>query len=97
MAHWMYKCNNKKLDHNAYTGDWESVFGEDKPRTWGSTKVVPQLGLLRVDDTVLAYQTDKNLLVGVARVSGWNKDRVELTPVARIGKKVRPLKSRYLP
>ncbi|MFO0903198.1 MAG: hypothetical protein U0939_09375 [Pirellulales bacterium] len=58
--------------------------------------MVPELKALSENDTILAYQTDKNELVGVARVAemrvcGPFVD-VMLSPVERIGAKVRPLK-----
>lgn len=55
-----------------------------------------QLEAAKAGDTILAYQTDRNELVGIARVVGWKPDgkykRLILRPVATIGVRVRPLK-----
>lgn len=97
MAYWMYKCNAKQTDYAVDSGDWEYVFGPMETSSWGNTGDVPQLGELEVGDTLLAYQTDKNSLVGIARVAYWQKGEVFVQPLRRIGErgvKVRPLKKK---
>src|SRR5205823_10664367 len=68
--------------------------GESK--TWGRLSTLPELAELRRNDTVLAYQSDRNELVGVARVTGFVRKRgglhLGIQPREVIGAKVRPLK-----
>ena len=52
-------------------GDWAEVFESQEPQWWGTTEIVPELSNATRGDTILAYQTDRNELVGVARVVGW--------------------------
>jgi len=94
MAYWMYKCDSRGRTGRD-SGDWRFVFsGESK--TWGRLETLPELGNLRRGDIVLAYQSDRNELVGVVRVTGLVRKRgglhLGVQPVEVIGAKVRPLK-----
>ncbi|MFO0905715.1 MAG: hypothetical protein U0939_22095 [Pirellulales bacterium] len=98
-TYWIYKCNLRNGEHQRHYGDWSWFFEKAKehdPLRWGTTEVVDQLEELSKDDTILAYQTDRNELVGVARVAEMRKSGpftdVMLSPVETIGAKVRPLK-----
>jgi len=78
-----------------YSGDWERVFAGGV-RLWGQPNRIPKLNDLRSGDLLLAYQSNRNELVGVARVLGFARYRgsrhVKVVPVESIGVKVRPLK-----
>ena len=65
---WIYKINSKRLPHQVVYGDWDDFFMGGRPTEWGSTEWVPALQKVRRGDTVLAYQTDRNELVGIAHV-----------------------------
>ncbi len=95
-AFWIYKCNSKGREYQRTYGDWAEVFATTEAQWWGTTKVVPELANAQEGDTILAYQTDRNELVGVARVVGWKPHgkykRLILKPVRTIGVRVRPLK-----
>lgn len=96
MAYWMYKCDSRGRAGQDF-GDWRFVFsGESK--TWGRLDMHPELGELRKNDTVLAYQSNRNELVGVVRVTGRVRKRgvvhLGVRPHEVIGVKVRPLKKR---
>lgn len=87
---WIYKCNS------AYRGDWDDFFEKTSPTPWGSTEWVPALANARRGDTILAYQTDRNELVGKAKViamrpRGRFLDLI-LKSEGEIRVKVRPLK-----
>jgi hypothetical protein len=104
MNWWIYKCNSEP-NHNAY-GDWQSVFDRNEnPTGWGLLEYTPDLKKLAINDYVLAYQTDRNELVGVLKVCQPKKSvdglqvQLEMVPVlmagikrSTIGAKVRPLK-----
>jgi hypothetical protein len=94
--YWVYKCNSKGNDYQRTYGDWAKIFESQEDQPWGSTKIVPELVQAQIGDTVLAYQTNRNELVGVARVVAWkphgNSKRLVLRPVRAIGVRVRPLK-----
>jgi hypothetical protein len=95
-AFWIYKCRSKAREHQRAWGDWADVFGGKRAQRWGTTENVPELAKAKVGDTVLAYQTDRNELVGVARVVRWQSHgkykRLVLKPVRTIGVRVRLLK-----
>jgi len=96
-AFWVYKCNSKEHEYQRTYGDWAEVFATRRPRRWGTTEIVPQLREARVGDIVIAYQTDRNELVGTARVTRWQRrgrfrDLI-LKPMRTIGVRVRPLKA----
>lgn len=93
---WMYKCNARNAPHQVEYGDWEEFFGDGKTSQWGSTEWVPALREAKSGDLILAYQTDRNELVGTAQVVEWRRrgryQDIVLKPLDRIGVKVRPLK-----
>src|SRR3954463_2186905 len=97
MAYWVYKNNSRNAPHQVSYGDWEGFFSANRPDEWGSTEWISDVLKLAPGDNVLAYQTDRNELVGLAKVVRLTKrgpyhDAI-LKPVARIGAKVRPLKA----
>jgi len=95
-AFWIYKCNAKNREYQRVWGDWAKVFQTAKVHPWGTTMIVRELAQAKVGDTVIAYQTDRNELVGVARVVAWKPQgkhkTLILKPVQRLGVRVRPLK-----
>lgn len=95
MSYWVYKCNRRGLNGPAW-GDWEDVFRGNGPVQWGQIDIIPALEDLQPGDTLLAYQTDRNELVGTARVEGFKgpqrRRHVMIRAVERLGAKVRPLK-----
>ena len=96
MAAWVYKCNNKKEWHGrTYIGDWQEFFDDHEKGigTWGSVSVIPQLRELLPDDTIFAYQTERNELVGLLRMVRLSGDRVKLKVVERLGVKVLRLRN----
>jgi hypothetical protein len=97
MAWWIYKCNSRQHSDQVAWGDWRDFFDGDSEREWGSTRWVPALADLSPGDMILAYQTDRNELVGLAEVATLAKRRKNLDlilrPIERIGVKVRPLKN----
>lgn len=93
MAWWIYKCKTPRRDgQNAY-GDWNDYF-RDPTDHWGNVEWTPDLLQLSDGDTVIAYQTNRNELVGIVKVrQARDSDGfVYFSPVERIGAKVRPLK-----
>jgi len=94
--YWVYKCNSRNLPHQVAYGDWNDFFVDGRADKWGSTESVPALSQAKRRDMILAYQTDRNELVGLARVvalrrRGPHLDLI-LKPIRRISVKVRPLK-----
>ena len=71
--HWVYKCNV------VYGGTWRQFFGHGSlggpwggsgsPGIEGKTSVKILNELMRVDDFVLAYQTDERSILGTCRVT----------------------------
>lgn len=96
MAWWIYKCNSANHPHQVAWGDWADFFASKDTTEWGSTEWVPRLSELSPGDMVIAYQTDRNELVGVTRVDGFRKRGrhldLYLEPIEEIGTRVRPLK-----
>src|ERR1044071_5855859 len=94
MAYWMYKCDSRGRTGRD-SGDWRFVFSGES-RTWGQLDTLPELGDLRRNDTVLAYQSDRNELVGIVRVTGFIRKSgglyLGIQPREVIGAKLRPLK-----
>ena len=95
--YWIYKCNSRNRPHQVAYGDWNEFFRDllidGQASEWGSTELIPALADASRGDTVLAYQTDRNELVGVARVVRLSsRGELILKPLRRIGVKVRPLK-----
>jgi len=87
MAWWIYKCNAKKWRGK---GDWNEF---DPKVNWGSTRLKTQLKDLAPGDKVIAYQTDRNELVGVTKVKEFRGPYLYLEPLEEIRAKVRPLKA----
>ena len=73
MAYWVYKCNARRAVHQNGDGDWNNVFDKSQARRWGSTEWTPRLNRAHVGDTIIAHQTDRQELVGVATVTEWRK------------------------
>ncbi len=99
MATWIYKCNARNAPHQVSYGDWDDFFAEPGDGEWGSTEWTPELRKAQPSDTILAYQTDRNEFVGIAKVIRQRKrgayyDLI-LRPVEEIRVKLRPLKKRY--
>ena len=94
MSWWVYKCNSKQHAYQSAWGDWRDFFEGDPDDHWGSTEWVPALAQLQRGDMIIAYQTDRNELVGLAKVRRpCERDGyLYLTPIETIGVKVRPLK-----
>lgn len=94
--YWVYKNNAQNPPYQVAVGNWDDFFLEGRTAEWGSTEWSKDLRKARLGDTILAYQTDKNELVGIAKVAGWRKRGLYrdlfLRPVRRIGVKVRPLR-----
>ena len=94
--YWVYKCNSRGGDHQVALGDWDDVFCSSAATHWGSTEWVPQLKDAVPGDLILAYQTNRNELVGLARVERLEKRRqhldLYLEPIEELRVKVRPLK-----
>ena len=99
MATWIYKCNARNAPYQRAFGDWDDFFAEPANGEWGSTEWTPELRKAQTEDTILAYQTDRNELVGIAKVVRQRKRGLYydliLRPVEEIRAKVRPLKKRY--
>ncbi len=93
MGYWVYKCNNKQRYGKKSLGDWHEYFDQGYTN-WGNSKERPALANLGKGDIVIAYQTDKNELVGIAQVTrSCQRDTwLYLKPVVEIGVKVRELK-----
>jgi hypothetical protein len=96
MGTWVYKCNLRGK-FGPSRGDWEYVFATAKAVPWGRLSFIPALDELRPGDLLLCYQTNRNWLVGLARVIGFRGTgrarRVVVQRIRRIGTKVRPLKT----
>lgn len=96
MSYWVYKCNARAPSYAGASSDWwEDVFEPGGTRTWGFT-TLKGVESIRVGDVLLALQTDRNELVGTARVTGFKLDgakrRIVIVPTEIIRAKVRPLK-----
>ncbi len=95
-AWWIYKCNSQCREYQSLYGDWRDYFEGDHNEEWGNSDAVPALEQLHKGDMIIAYQTDRNELVGLARVyQTCAKDRyLYLRVVERLLSpvKVRPLK-----
>jgi hypothetical protein len=96
MAWWVYKCNSRNNSYQNAYGDWREFFDDRAAggviARWGLTSYVPALAELRPGDMVLAYQTDRNELVGLVRMAKRVGEEIYFEPVEQIGVKVRPLK-----
>jgi len=94
MKWWMYKCNSRNLPHQRAYGDWRDFFDMGKEQHWGTTDWIPALADLNVGDLIIAYQTNRNELAGLAKVTQTSqKDGyIYLKPLESINVRVRPLK-----
>jgi hypothetical protein len=94
MAWWVYKCNSKGLPYQKAWGDWNDLFHGDPSEHWGSSQRISALEKLKKGDMIIAYQTDRNELVGIAQVrQPCDYDSyLYLDPIEIIGVKVRPLR-----
>ena len=102
MRWYVYKCNNRNDPHQNLYGDWRHFFdrtADGSSDHWGMPDYVPALSELAEGDKILAYQTDRNSLLGVAVVDKWGEEKgiryVYLRPRIRLGDdgvKVRPMK-----
>ncbi len=96
MNFWVYKCNARQPSYAQSWGDWwVDVFQPGGARTWGET-TLKGVDQIRVGDVLLAYQTDRNELVGTAEMIGFKRAgrerRIVIAPTETIRAKVRPLK-----
>jgi hypothetical protein len=101
MAWWVYKCNSKENpykspDEPPEEFDWRDFFdnlaaGGNVAR-WGLTSVIPALAQLQPEDMILAYQTDRNELVGLVRMVRVVGEEVHFQMVEEFGVRVRALK-----
>lgn len=94
--YWVYKNNSRGLPYQGAVGDWAEFYADNRTERWGSTEWTPGIRLAQPGDTILAYQTDRKELVGLATVVRW-KPRgrfldLILRPGPQIGVKVRPLR-----
>ena len=93
---WVYKCNSRALPYQVVSGDWAEFFEEGIDDHWGSTEWTPSLAGLQPGDLILAYQSNRNELVGTALFRRWEKDggfqRPVFSPLQVLEAKVRPLK-----
>ncbi len=88
--YWIYKCNTHQ-EH--YHGDWDYVYADKKTKAWGSQKENPRLADAKKGHIIIACQSNRNELVGLAKVTGWSKnDELMLKPEELIRAKIRPLK-----
>lgn len=96
MSFWVYKCNANDHPSHVCRGDWEEVFSQNRPMPWGKTEFIPAFRKLSVGDLVIAYQTDRNEIIGLAEVVKLRRydehQELIVRPVERIGVHVRPLK-----
>lgn len=90
---WIYKCNARNSAGPA-TGDWRHLFDEGH-EVWGD-ETLKGMDLVRKGDRVIATQTDRNELVGVAEIVGFVRiddlRHAKLRPRESIRVKIRPLK-----
>ena len=97
MSWWVYKCNNSQKNSQRAHGDW-NVFFDGSERRWGNTEQTPPLAKLKPGHKIIAYQTDRNELVGLAEVVGLKKrgsyQELYLRPLKTIRSKIRPLKEK---
>jgi hypothetical protein len=100
MAWWVYKCNSRGRDYQRAYGDWREFFeNHDPEEDWGSSDSVNGLDRLQIGDGIVAYQTNRNEVVGLARVRLLCEvDGVlflYLVPVQQTGFRVNPLKKEF--
>ena len=95
MRTWGYKCNATNSAGPA-RGDWRALF-DGGDRTWGAD-TLKGMTKIRRGDRVLAVQSDRHELVGVAQVVGFvslqGARHVRLRALERLNVKLPPLKKR---
>ena len=93
MRTWVYKCNARN-SAGPESGDWRHLFDEGY-EVWGAD-TLKGMSLVRPGDRIIATQTDKRALAGVARVVGFVRQQgvrhVKLRPVESIWVKIPRLK-----
>lgn len=96
MSFWVYKCNDTDHPDQVVHGDWEYVFGAQKPVQWGSTEYTSDLEKLSAGDLLIAYQTERNEVVGLAEVIRFKQvgqhKQLYVQSLERFGVALRPLK-----
>ena len=101
---WVYKCNSDESRGNYLIGDWDAFFKkvqyDPDDNTWGSSEDNKQLGKLNKGDMVVAYQTNRNELVGVCQVlksPNQTGNSLHLAPIDLLEPpvEIRPLKRYY--
>jgi hypothetical protein len=100
MNYWVYKCNSRgEAVGNNQWGDWEDEYalgGDGRAFDWGNISYIPDLARPKKGDRVIAHQSDRHKLVGVAEVVGLRRNgEFRLKPLERIGADVRALKKRH--
>lgn len=98
MNYWVYKCNTKGTSvGNNNWGDWEEEDGMlgDAPFGWGRIGQVPDIEVLKTGDMVIAHQSDRARLVGVAEVVGFRNGELMLRPAELLQVNMRKLKKKY--
>jgi len=95
MAWWVYKCND---NGQFQRGNWDYVFKRTRATSWGTTRI-RGLRQLHAGDQVIAYQTDREEIVGLTEVtrirSRGGYDEIIMRPVEKIGASVPTLKRDY--
>jgi hypothetical protein len=93
MMTWIYKCNATNSAGPA-TGDWRDLFDQGD-ETWGDD-TLKGMQKVRRGDRILAVQSDRHELVGVAQVLGFVRHRkrrhVRLRAIEHLRVKLPPLK-----
>jgi predicted Zn-ribbon and HTH transcriptional regulator len=97
MSYWVYKCNARGPSYAGSWGDWwKHVFEPGGTREWG-VLTLKGVDRIKVGDVLLAYQTDRNELVGTAEMVGFKHKgadrRIVIRPTEIIRTKILPLKA----
>lgn len=102
MAHYVYKCNQKKNKYSEeFEGDnhwkwfFDTHFEAKSSGRWGLTDVERELMKLQPGDLLLAYQVDDRMLYGVVEVVEFRGNQVILRPTRRLMVKITKLKANY--
>lgn len=97
MNYWVYKCNTRgEAVGNNQWGDWKDVFDDSGGVSdWGDVSYIPDLARPKKGDRVIAHQTDRHMLVGVAEVLGLRNGEFRVRPLERIGADMRALKKQH--
>jgi len=96
LRYWVYKSNSKATAHSRHCGEWRDVFDHDGLTEWGDTRM-KGVADVSIGDRLIAHQTDRNELVGVAQVEDYkeyaNCHSLLVRPIELIGTRVRRLKA----